>query len=307
MKDFYAVFAVGGAVLVLIVAIVLGNSLFIVDQTNQAVVLQFGEPVRVIKEPGLKMIAPFIQSVSFYDKRVLGYEPPAEEVIAADKKRLVVDSVVRYKINDPLQFFKSVGTLDGANARLGNALQGALRRTIGTVKLAQLLSPERSRIMQEIRDDLAQQTKSFGIGVMDVRIRRADLPTENSAAIYERMKSERNREAKEFRAEGAEAAQGIRARADRERTVILADANRQAQIERGQGDAESIRIYAQSFGQDPNFFSFYRSLQAYRTALDNETTLILSPDDHFFRFLNGQKTDKDGSVGGSEKAAGRGQ
>jgi membrane protease subunit HflC len=280
-------------VVVLIVAL---NSLFVVDQTRQAIVLQFGEPIRVVREPGLKAKVPFVQNVVSYDRRVLDYEPASEEVIAADQKRLVVDSYARYRIVDPLQFYRSVGTEANMQARLGATLSGSLRRTIGNVVLAALLSPDRAKIMTEIKDDVAAQAKAFGIDVIDVRIRRADLPVENSQAIYQRMQSEREREAKEFRAQGAELAQGIRARADREVTVIKAEANRQAQVLKGQGDGESIKTYADAFGQDADFFAFYRSLQAYREALGSGTTFVLSPDSPFFQYLERQ---------GTAKAAGR--
>ncbi len=269
----------------LVALFVLYDSVFVVDQTEQALVLQFGEPVREIHDPGLHFKIPFTQNVVTYDRRVLDYEPPAEEVIAQDQKRLVVDSFALYRIVDSLQFYRSAGTEENVKLRLGATISGSLRRILGGEVLAKLLSPERANIMAAIRDDVAAQVKSFGIEVIDVRIRRADLPAENSEAIYKRMKSERDREAKEFRAQGAEQAQGITARADKEVSVIRADANKQSQIIKGQGDAESIRISAEAFGQDPEFFAFYRSLQAYQAALGPGTTMVLSPDSDFFRYL----------------------
>lgn len=277
------VIAIG--VLALAVVIVASQTFFIVDQTHQALVLRFGERMREIHEPGLKIKQPFFENVVQYDRRLLDFEPPAEEVIAADQKRLVVDSYARYRIVDPLQFYRTAGSEDAVRLRLGATLSGSLRRVLGGEVLTKLLSPERSRVMGQIRDEVAAEAKSFGVEVVDVRIRRADLPAENSEAIYKRMQSERDREAKQYRAQGAEAAQGIRASANREVTVIKAEANRQSQILKGEGDAESIKILADAYGQDPEFFGFYRSLQAYQNALGSDTTMVLSPDAPFFRFL----------------------
>ena len=264
------------------------SALFIVDQTQQALVLQLGEPRRVIKEPGLHVKVPFIQNVFYYDKRVLDYEPPAEEVIAADQKRLVVDAFSRFLIVDPLRFYQAVGTEQAARSRLGSVISGSLRRVLGNVTLASVLSEERDRIMREITQAVAGEAKNFGIDVIDVRIRRADLPEQNNQAIYARMQSERQREAAEFRAQGAEFAQRIRSIAERERTVILAQAQKNAQVLRGQGEGESVRIYAEAFQRDADFYAFYRSLQAYREAIgDNSTTLLLSPDSEFFRYFGG--------------------
>jgi membrane protease subunit HflC len=277
----------GGAVVALFVG---ANSVFIVDQSGQALVQQFGENIRTITDPGLHFKKPFVQNVVEYSRQVLDFEPPPAEVIASDQKRLVVDSFVRYRITDPLKFYQSVGTEEAMRPRLGVVLNGALRRVIGNIVLARLLSPERGQIMAKIRDDVAVEAKSFGLEVIDVRIRRADLPTENSQAIYQRMQSERDREAKEYRAEGAEVSAGIKARADKEVTVILAEANKQAQILRGEGDAQSTKIYADAYSQDPEFYNFYRSLQAYGEAFSgNETTMVLSPEDEFFRYMSGRK------------------
>jgi len=272
-------------VVVAAIAILASSSLFIVGQAEQAIVLQFGDPKRVIREPGLKVKLPFIQNVVYYDKRLLDYAPPAEEVIASDQKRLVVDSFARYRIVDPLRFYQTVGTEALVQARLGATVSGSLRRVIGNVTLAQVLSDERSKILEEIRDDVNKAATAFGIDVVDVRLRRADLPEENSQAIFARMQSEREREAREFRAQGAELAQRIRSRAERERTVIVADAQKQAQILRGDGDGLSIKIYSDAFSQDAAFFAFYRSMQAYRESLTNDTSMVLSPDSDFFRFF----------------------
>lgn len=277
-----------GAIVAAVVALLLAfSSLFIVNQTEQAIVLQLGEAKRIIQEPGLKAKIPFIQNVVYYDNRVLDYEPPAETVIAADQKRLVVDSFARFRITDPLRFYQSVGNETAARSRLGSTISGSLRRVLGNVTLASVLSEERERIMRQIRDEVNAQTKAFGIDVIDVRLRRADLPEENSQAIYARMQSEREREAREFRAQGAEFAQRIRSIAERERTVLLAEAARQAQVLRGQGDGESVKISADAFGRDPGFFSFYRSMQAYRESLaGHDTTFLVSPDSEFFQYLS---------------------
>src|SRR5271168_4175984 len=273
--------------LVLIVAGIFAmSSLFIVDQTEEALVLQLGQPRRVIREPGLKVKRPFIENVIFYDNRLLDFEPPPEEVIVSDQKRLVVDTYTRYRIIDPLLFYQTVSTEGAVRARLNAMVSGSLRRVLGNVTLSALLSDQRPAIMHQIRDEVSAQGKSFGIDVVDVRIRRADLPEENSQAIFARMQSERQQQASQYRAEGAEAAQTVRANAERERTVILAEAQRDAQKVRGDGDAQSIKIYADAFGQDKEFFAFWRSMQAYRDALTGHgTSFVLTPDSGFFRFF----------------------
>ena len=268
-------------------AILASSSLFIVDQTEQALVLQLGQPRRVIRTPGLWAKRPFIENVIFYDKRLLDFEPPPEEVIASDQKRLVVDTYTRYRITDPLLFYQTVASEAAVRARLNALVSGSLRRVIGNVTLSALLSAQRAEIMHQIRDEVRAQAKAFGIDVIDVRIRRADLPPENSQAIYARMESERQQQAAQYRAEGAEAAQTVRAKADRERTVILAEAQRQAQIARGEGDAKATAIYAQAYDQDKDFFAFYRSMQAYRDAFSGNTTaFVLAPEGSFFRFFD---------------------
>jgi membrane protease subunit HflC len=274
------------AVALVIAGVFATSSLFIVDQVEEALVLRFGEVREVIPNPGLKMKWPFIENVIFYDNRLLDFEPPPEEVIVSDQKRLVVDTYTRYRITNPLLFYQTVNSEAAVRARLSAMVNGSLRRVLGNVTLSALLSHERSAIMAQIRDEVTAQGKSFGIDVIDVRIRRADLPEENSQAIFARMQSERQQQAAQYRAEGAEAAQNVRANADRERTVILAEAQRDAQKVRGNGDADSIRIYADAFGQDKEFFAFYRSMQAYRDALNGHTTsFVLSPDSGFFRFF----------------------
>ena len=266
------------------------NSLFTMDERQQGLVLQFGEPKRVIQSSGLHFKLPLIQNVVRYDVRILEYDLPIEEVIAVDKKRMLIDSFTRFKITDPLEFYKTVGTESSVRNRLNSNVISSLRRVVGRVTLEELLSEERSNIMENIKVEVNNEASRFGIEVVDVRIRRADLPEANSQAIYERMISERVREAKEFRAKGSEIAQKIRAEADKERTVILAEATKKSEFLRGQGESESVNIYADAFQQDPEFYSFYRSMQAYGNVLGEDgTTMILSPDSEFLEFFNNSK------------------
>ena len=269
-----------------VVVLLIGwSSFFIVSQIEEALVLQFGRPIRVVDDPGLHFKLPW-QDVVAYDRRILDFEPPAEEVIASDQKRLVVDTYVRFRIVDPLQFYQSVGTEEVAWQRVGAIMTGALRRIIGGIELQDVIAQRRAEIMQQVRNEVNTQSKGFGIDVVDVRIKRADLPEQNSEAIYARMKAERQREAAGYRAEGARQAQQIRADADRQRVEIIADANKQSQILRGQGDADAIHITADAYGKDEAFFSYYRSLEAYRSALSGQnTTFVLSPDSPFFKYL----------------------
>ncbi|TAN64281.1 MAG: protease modulator HflC [Magnetospirillum sp.] len=273
------------AVLAVAVLVLASSSLFIVNQAEQALVLRFGAHRATIKDPGLHVKLPFIEDVVRYDLRLLGLDPPDEQIILGDQKRIVVDTFTRYRISDPLKFYQAVRTETLARAQLAQIVSSAMRRVMGQVMLPSILSEERAKIMESIQQDVAERAlRELGIQVVDVRLRRADLPEETSQSIYDRMKSERERQAKEARAQGYEWSQQIRARADRERTVILAEAQRQAQIERGQGDAEANRIFADAFGKDPQFFALYRSLQAYRNALgDGNTTLVLSPDNEFLK------------------------
>jgi membrane protease subunit HflC len=279
-----------GVAIVVVIILVL-SSTFKVNEYEQVILLQFGEPRKVINaygesEPGLYLKTPFVQNVEVFEKRILDYDAPAEEVILGDQKRLVVDSFIRYRITDPLLFFQTVGSEAIARNRLGAILNAATRQVLGTVELITVLSGERGQLMVFILDQVNRQSKDFGVDVIDVRIRRADLPDENSQAVYRRMQTEREREAKEYRAQGDEASQRIRSRADKERTILLANAKRESEILRGQGDALAVKIFADAFGQDEDFFSFYRSMQAYSVALGAEdTTLVLSPDSEFFRFF----------------------
>jgi len=276
--------AVGLAVLV-VLGFILLTVPFIVTQTEQAIVVQFGEPIRVVEHPGLQFKTPW-QSLIVYDRRVLDFELPSEKLLAADQKQMVVDTYTRFRIVNPLQFYQTVGTEEVARTRLGAVITDRLRRFVANFELIAVISDKRSSIMRQIRDDVNTEAKAFGIDVIDVRIRRADLPDDNSKAIYARMIAERQREAAQFRAQGAQQAQEIRANADRQRVEIIADAQKQSQILSGEGDADSIRIYADAFGVDKDFFAFYRSLQAYKDALSGSgTTLVLSPDSEFFRYF----------------------
>ena len=261
-------------------------SLFTVKEINQAIVLQFGDPKNIVSKPGLQVKIPFIQNVVFIDRRILSLDPPPEEVIASDQKRLIVDAYARFKIVDPLKFYISVGDERVARSRLATIINSRLRGVLGKQSLATLLSEDRSKQMDIIQDDVNTEAQNFGIKIIDVRIKRADLPQANSEAIYKRMQTEREREAKEFRAKGAEMAVTITSTADKEVTVLLANAKKQSEIMKGEGDGQRNKIFAQAFGKDPSFFAFYRAMQAYEKALiGGDTSLILSPDSDFFKFF----------------------
>jgi len=261
-------------------------SLFTVKEINQAIVLQFGDPKKIISSPGLQVKIPFIQNVVFIDRRILSLDPQPEEVIASDQKRLIVDAYARFKIVDPLKFYISVGDERVARSRLATIINSRLRGVLGTQSLATLLSEDRSKQMDIIQNDVNEEAEKFGIQIIDVRIKRADLPQANSEAIYKRMQTEREREAKEFRAKGAEMAVTITSTADKEVTVLLANAKKQSEIMKGEGDGQRNKIFATAFGKDPEFFAFYRAMQAYEKALiGGDTSLILSPDSDFFKFF----------------------
>jgi len=275
------------ALIVLLVAIIVGwSSLFTVRQTEQVLLVRLGEPVRVVTEPGLHFKAPFIDTVISIDKRILDLENPSQEVIASDQKRLVVDAFARYRIKNALRFYQSIGSIPAANIQLTTLLNAALRRVLGEVTFIQVVRDERESLMARIRSQLDREAEGYGISVVDVRIRRADLPEQNSQAVYQRMQTERQREAAEFRAQGGQKAQEIRSRADREATVIIAEANSQAEEVRGSGDAERNRLFATAYSKDPDFFAFYRSMSAYDQALKaSDTRFLLRPDSEFFRFF----------------------
>ncbi len=276
---------------IVVIAVLLFQSVIIVQEINQAIVLQFGDPKKIITKAGLNFKIPFIQNVVYLDKRILNLDNPPEEVIAADQKRLIVDAIARFKIVDPLKFYISVGNERVARSRLSTIINSRLRGVLGKQELATLLSTDRVRQMEIIQNDVNEEAKGFGITIVDVRIKRADLPPANSEAIYKRMQTEREREAKEFRAQGAEIAAKITSTADKDVTVILANANKQSEIMKGQGDGRRNKIFADAFGRDPQFFAFYRAMQAYEKALiGGETSLILSPDSDFFKFFGKVKT-----------------
>ena len=272
--------------LIVVLAVTGYQSLFIVQEINQAIVLQFGDPKKIITKPGLNFKLPFIQNVAYLDRRVLNLDTPPEEVIAADQKRLIVDAFARFRIVDPLKFYISVGNENVARSRLATIINSRIRGVLGTQNLATLLSIDRSKHMATIQNDVNVEAQNFGITIVDVRIKRADLPQANSEAIFKRMQTEREREAKEFRAQGAEIAAKITSTADKEVTVILATANKQSEIMKGEGDGTRNRIFAEAFGRDPEFFGFYRAMQSYEKALiGGDTSLILSPDSDFFKFF----------------------
>jgi modulator of FtsH protease HflC len=305
------------AVLLLIALVVAYSTFFTVYQTKQALVVRLGKPVRVITEPGLNAKIPFIDAVIYIDKRILAIESPAQEVIASSQdrsdagipraaqagERLVVDAFARYRITDPLKFYQTVGP-EGANSQLSILLNSALRRVLGAATLADAVRNRREALMMQMREQLDRDAQPFGIEVVDVRIRRVDLPEQNSQAVYQRMQTERQREAAEFRAQGSQKSQEIRARADRDVTVLLAEANSQSENIRGQGDAERNRIFADAYGKDPDFFSFYRTMQAYERSMQHgDTHLVLKPDTDFFRFFN-DPSGKEGAAAAGAPAAG---
>jgi len=268
-------------------AFVAYNAFFIVHQTQTALVLEFGNPTRVETEPGLKTKLPFVQTVEYFDNRILDIEISSKEVIASDQKRLVVDAFARYRITDPLLFYQAVRDEIGANSRINSVMDSAMRGVLGGVTFIEVVRDRRDELMRRIAERVSGEVQDFGIKIIDVRIKRADLPDANSQAIFTRMQTERQREAAELRAQGNEQAKRIRATADRQVTVLVAEANRDAERLRGEGDAERNRIYAAAFSRDPDFFGFYRSMQAYEEGLkSNDTRLVISPNSEFFRYFN---------------------
>jgi membrane protease subunit HflC len=280
---------VSGLAALLVVAaiiVIFFSAAFTVPQTEQALVVRFGEPIAVITEPGLHFKMPFTDAVIAIDKRILDLENPSQEVIASDQKRLVVDAFARYRIKDGLRFYQRVGSIQAANLQLTTLLNSALRRVLGEATFIQVVRDEREVLMGRIREQLDREADGYGISVVDVRIRRADLPEQNSQAVYTRMQTERQREAAEFRAQGGQKAQEIKSNADRQVTVIVAEATSEAEQVRGEGDGERNRIFAEAYSKDPDFFAFYRSMAAYETGLKGaETRFLLRPDSEFFRFF----------------------
>jgi membrane protease subunit HflC len=279
---------VGGTMIALLLIAFVGaySTLFTVYQTRQALVVRLGEPIREITKPGLNFKYPLVDTVIHIDKRILDIESPAQEVIASDYKRLVVDAFARYKITKPLLFYQTVGSVEGGNARLLTLLNSSLRRVLGEVTLMQVVRDQREELMAKVRSQVEAEAQALGITVVDVRIRRADLPEQNSLAIYQRMQTERQQEAAQFRAEGSRRSQEIKAKADRDVTVLVAEATSTAERVRGEGDAERNRIFAEAYTRDAEFFSFYRAMQAYEQGLQKgDTRLLLRPDTDFFRFF----------------------
>jgi membrane protease subunit HflC len=278
----------GVSIVVLLLLLLIGyGSVFTVYQTRQALVVRLGDPIRVVTEPGLNFKLPLFDNVIYIDKRILDLENAAQEVIASDQKRLVVDAFARYRVRDVLMFYQTVGSIEGANSRLSTTLNSALRRVLGEATLTHVVRDDRSTLMARVREQVDREAQAFGIQVVDVRIRRADLPEQNSQAVYQRMITERQREAAEFRANGSQRSQEIRARADREVTILLAEATSTSEQVRGQGDAERNRIFAEAYNKDPEFFAFYRSMQAYEAGLrGSDTRMVIRPDSDFFRFFS---------------------
>ncbi|RMD90759.1 MAG: protease modulator HflC [Alphaproteobacteria bacterium] len=274
-----------------VILLVLSAGMFTVRETEQGIVMQYGEPKRVVRDAGLHWKVPVLQQVKYLERRILNLDMPAQEVITSDQKRLEVDAFARFRIVDPLLTYQAVGTEERAALQLSNIVQSNVRQVLGAEAMRSIVSGERGALMARIRDLVNSEAKGMGIEIVDMRLRRVDLPEANSKAIYERMRTEREREAEEARAEGREQAARIRAQAERERTVLLAEAQRDAQRIRGEGDGRAVKIFADAFGKDPEFFAFYRSMEAYRKALDdNNTTLVLSPDSEFFDYFE----DRDG-------------
>ena len=275
--------------IVIIAIIILFNALFIVRQTQQTLILQFGDPIRIIQKPGLNIKIPLIQTAIYYDVRILEFDAEVEEVILSDQKRLLVDAFIRYKIVDPLKFYQAVGNENGFKARVTGLLSGSLRRVMGGDPLEVVLSQDRTSLMEKIQEGINLEAVNFGVSIVDVRIKRADLPKANSEAIFGRMRAEREKEARQFRAEGAEESQKIKAKAEKNKVIIVAEAKKKSQIIKGLGDEEAVRIYANAFNKDKEFFAFYRSMEAYKQAFlegEDDPPLILSPDSDFFKYFN---------------------
>jgi modulator of FtsH protease HflC len=277
-----------GGVALAVIALIVANAAFIVPQTNSALVFQFGRVSRPpITQPGLYFKVPFIENVTFIDNRVLDNDLSPQEVLASDQKNLVVDAFTRYRITDPLKFYQSLNNVRAANQTLERIINARMRSVLAGASTTQIINTDRARLMDRIQDDVNRETQSLGITVVDVRLSRVELPRETSQAVFQRMKTDREREAAELRAQGAEAAQTIRARSDRDVQIIIGEANKKSEEFRGEGDANKNRIFAEAFGRDQDFFRFYRSMQAYETGLkQGDTRLILSPNSDFFRYFN---------------------
>ncbi len=289
MRAFLALLIIGIA----LAAVAVYASAYIVHQNEQALVLRFGEPKQVVAQPGLNWKLPLVDAVEIYDKRILDLDSQPQEVTASDQKRLVVDSYARYKIVDPLKFYQTLRYEEGVKSRLGPIIDSAMRRVLGSSTFQDVVRDKREELMSRIAKQVNKEGNDFGLEVVDVRIKRADLPEQNSKSVFDRMRAERQREAAEFRAQGAGEANRIKATADREATVILAEATRKSEEMRGAGDALRNKIYADAYTRDPEFFEFYRSMQAYEKGIKSaDTRLLISPDSDFFKYFtdpNGKK------------------
>ena len=279
-----------GIAVVLVLLVVLGASpFFILDLTQTAIVVQLGKPKRTVTEPGLKFKVPFVQEVRYFDKRLLDYDVAAREVITQDKKTILIDNFAKWKIVDPLEVYKAFQTQRGALQRLDDIIYSELRVELGRHELSEIVSANRSLIMSEVAKRANQKASKYGLKVLDVRIKRADLPEQNAKAVFDRMQAERERIAKQYKAEGAEEAQKIRSEAEKDRQILIAEAYKTAQEIRGEGDAKAFKIYATAYNQDPKFFEFVRTMEAYRKIFAKDTTMVLSPDSEFLKFLKKQK------------------
>jgi len=292
------IFLLGGLVAVIVTFVVLKQIFIIVDEREQVIVTQFGEYIRTIQKPGLALKTPFLHSAIRFDRRILVSDAPQAEYLSQDKKRLVADPVTRWRIADPLKFFKTVRDESGARARLDDLVFSELRREVASHTFATVIGAKREAIMDAVAKSVRTKASEFGIEVMDVRIKRADLPREVQQSVFARMQAEREREAKRYRSEGEEEANKLRSQTDKERTIVLAEAEQNAQKLRGEGDATATRIYAEAYGKDPEFYRFVRSLQSYELFLGKRSTLLLSADSPLFRYLAGPRPEGDATPPG---------
>ena len=287
------IFLLGGLIILIVASVVLKQVFIIVDEREQVIVTQFGEYIRTIQKPGLAFKTPFLHTAIRFDRRILVSDAPQAEYLSQDKKRLVADPVTRWRIADPLKFFKTVRDESGARARLDDLVFSELRREVASHTFATVIGAKREAIMDAVAKSVREKAREFGIEVMDVRIKRADLPKEVQQSVFARMQAEREREAKRYRSEGEEEANKLRSQTDKERTIVLADAEQNAQKLRGEGDATATRIYAEAYGKDPEFYRFVRSLQSYELFLGKRSTLLLSADSPLFRYMAGPRPEGD--------------
>lgn len=280
--------------IIVLIIIIITRPWYTLDETEQGVLLQLGKPIKVVKESGLHIKLPYpVQTVYKFDKRLLEYDSPPEEVITKDKKTLVIDNYVRWRIENPLLFLQTVVSESGAVVRIDDLVYSELRTEIGKVNLIDVVATERGKIMATVTERASQKAKNFGIEIVDVRIKRADLPKQNEEAVFERMKAERERQAKQYRSEGQEEATKIRAQADKEKALIIAEAQKQAQIIKGEGEAQALRIYASAFGEDPEFFAFLKTLEMYEQGITGKDTLVLTPASEILEYIEGSRKKED--------------